>query len=81
MGKTQVDLRGFSSQEALIVLDKFIDESVLNNLEVIRIIHGKGTGVLKAAVFKHLKTHKNILSQRLGEFGEGEDGVTICKLK
>ncbi len=78
---TEVDLRGLNSQEAILTLDKFIDEAVLNNLGIIRIIHGKGSGILKKAVTKHLNFHPNILSKRLGVYGEGEDGVTIVELK
>ena len=79
--KTEIDLRGYDSQEALFILDMFIDQCILNNLCIITIIHGKGSGVLKNAVTKHLKSHPNILSSRFGEYGEGEDGVTIAELK
>ena len=79
--KTEIDLRGYNSQEALMVLDNFLDQCVLNNLCVITIIHGKGTGVLKNAVTKHLKSHPSVLKRRFGEYGEGEDGVTIIELK
>ena len=78
---TELDLRGYDAVESLVVLDRFIDGCVLNNLNVIRIIHGKGTGVLKAAVTNHLKKHPNVLSRRFGVYGEGEDGVTIVTLK
>ncbi len=79
--KTEIDLRGYDSQEALMVLDSFLDQCVLSNLCVVTIIHGKGTGVLKNAVTKHLKSHPSVLKRRFGEFGEGEDGVTIVELK
>ena len=79
--KTEVDLRGYNVQEALLELDRFIDGCVLNNIGVVTIIHGKGTGTLKRAVLKHVKSHPNILSSRLGVYGEGEDGVTIVELK
>ena len=62
-------------------LDSFIDNAVLSNLHQITIIHGKGTGALRAAVLQHLKQHKNIRTFRLGVFGEGEAGVTIAELK
>ena len=79
--RTEIDLRGFDIQEALPVLDKFIDECVLNSLGVVTIIHGKGTGALKKAITKHLKQHPSVSSLRLGVFGEGEDGVTIVNIK
>ena len=79
--KTEIDLRGYDSQEAIMVLDSFLDQCVLNNLCIVTIIHGKGTGVLKNAVTRHLKSHPSVLTRRFGEFGEGEDGVTIVELK
>lgn len=79
--RTEIDLRGYGVQEALPVLDKFIDECVLNSLGVVTIIHGKGTGVLKNAITKHLKQHPSVSSLRLGVYGEGEDGVTLVNLK
>lgn len=79
--KTEIDLRGYNVQEALLELDRFIDGCVLNNIGIVTIIHGKGTGTLKRAVLEHVKLHPNILSSRLGVYGEGEDGVTIVELK
>jgi DNA mismatch repair protein MutS2 len=76
----EVDLRGMASDEAILELDKYIDNAVLSGLLSIRIIHGKGTGVLRKNVQAHLKRHKNIKSYRLGTFGEGENGVTIAEL-
>ncbi len=78
---TEVDLRGMASDEAIMELDKYIDNAVLSGIPSIRIIHGKGTGVLRKSVSAHLRTHKNIRTYRLGVFGEGEDGVTIAELK
>ncbi len=78
---TEVDLRGMASDEAIMELDKYIDNAVLSGVPSITIIHGKGTGVLRRAVGEHLKRHKNIRAYRLGVFGEGEDGVTIAELK
>ena len=78
---TDCDLRGMTTDEALFVLDAFIDNAVLTHVHQITIIHGRGTGALRAAVQKHLKGHKNIRSFRLGVYGEGEDGVTIAELK
>ncbi len=79
--KTEIDLRGETVDEALSELGLFIDKCVLNNIEEIRIIHGKGTGALRNAVTDYLKTHSNISEYRLGRYGEGENGVTIAKIK
>ena len=78
---TELDLRGMNAEEALGALGIFIDKCVLNGIGEIRIIHGKGLGVLKKAVAEELKHHPNIDEYRLGRYGEGEDGVTIAKLK
>lgn len=78
---TEIDLRGETVDEALGELGLFIDKCVLNNIEEIRIIHGKGTGALRSAVTDYLKTHPNISEYRLGKYGEGENGVTIAKVK
>lgn len=79
--KTEIDMRGETVDEALSELGLFIDRCVLNNIEEIRIIHGKGTGALRSAVTDYLKTHPNVSEYRLGQYGEGENGVTIAKLK
>lgn len=79
--KTEIDMRGETVDEAIGELGLFIDRCVLNNIEEIRIIHGKGTGVLRTAVGDYLKTHPNVAEYRLGRYGEGENGVTIAKLK
>lgn len=79
--KTEIDMRGETVDEALSELGLFIDRCVLNNIEEIRIIHGKGTGALRSAVTDYLKTHQNVSEYRLGRYGEGENGVTIAKLK
>ncbi|MDE5984925.1 MAG: endonuclease MutS2 [Eubacterium sp.] len=79
--KTEIDLRGETVDEAIGELSLFIDKCVLNNIEEIRIIHGKGTGALRAAVTDYLRHHSNISEYRLGKYGEGENGVTIAKVK
>ena len=76
----EVDLRGMSQDEAIAALDRYLDDAVLAKLPSVRIIHGKGTGVLRKAVQQHLKRSKRIKSVRLGVYGEGEDGVTIAEL-
>lgn len=78
---TEIDLRGNTVDEALHELSLFIDKCVLLNLHEIRIIHGKGTGALRAAVQDYLRHHTNIADYRLGVYGEGENGVTIAHLK
>lgn len=76
----EIDIRGMASDEAVLELDRYIDSAVLSGVTTVRIIHGKGTGVLRKAVHSYLKGHKSIKSYRLGVFGEGEMGVTIAEL-
>jgi len=78
---TRCDIRGMTVDEALPVVDLAIDSLVIAGLHEITIIHGKGTGKLRAAVHQHLRKHPQIKTFRLGTFGEGEDGVTIAELK
>ena len=79
--KTELDLRGQASDEAIMALDGFLDSCVLWGIHEVTVIHGKGTGVLRRAVQQHLKRHPSVRSFRLGVYGEGEDGVTIVELK
>ena len=67
--------------EALAVLDKYLDDAYLAHLPSVRIVHGKGTGALRNAVQGHLKRQKYVKSFHLGEFGEGDSGVTIAEFK
>ncbi len=76
---SEIDLRGMDSIEAICVLDNYLDEAMRSNLPNVRIIHGKGTGVLRAAVHQSLRLNKHIKKFRLGLYGEGEDGVTIAE--
>ncbi len=78
---SEVDLRGMDSVEAISVMERYLDEAMRSNLPSVRIIHGKGTGVLRAAVQQSLRKNKHIKSFRLGVYGEGEDGVTIAEFK
>lgn len=78
---TEIDVRGLNVDEASIEIDKVIDSAVLRNLGELRIIHGKGTGALRAGLHQHFRRHPNIKSFRLGVYGEGEAGVTIIELK
>lgn len=75
---SEIDLRGMDSVEAICVLERYLDEAMRSNLSSVRIIHGKGTGTLRAAVQQALKKNKFIKNFRLGLYGEGEDGVTIA---
>ena len=77
----EVDLRGMDAQEAVGTLQSFLDHAMLANLSSVRIIHGKGTGILRRAVQEELRRNKHVKEFRLGVFGEGEDGVTIATLK
>ena len=75
----EVDLRGMDAVEAICVLDNYLDSAMRANLSTVRIIHGKGTGVLRKAVQDALKRNKYVKKYRLGVYGEGEDGVTIAE--
>ena len=77
----EIDLRGMMSLEAIERVDKYLDDAYLAGLTPVTIIHGKGTGALRAAVHEHLRTHPHVKSYRLGVYGEGETGVTIVELK
>lgn len=78
---SEIDLRGQSAEEGIMMLDQYIDSCILMGVKTITIIHGKGTGVLRNAIQKHLKSHKAVRTFRLGVYGEGENGVTIAELK
>ena len=77
----EVDLRGMDTVEAVCVMERYLDEAMRANLSSVRIIHGKGTGALRAAVQQSLKKNKFVKSYRLGQYGEGEDGVTIAEFR
>lgn len=78
--KRELDLRGQTALEAIMEIDKFIDNALLMGANQLTIIHGKGTGKLRHEIHNHLKKNKYIKSYRLGTFGEGESGVTIVEL-
>lgn len=78
---SEIDLRGMDSVEAICVLDRYMDEAMRSNLQSVRIIHGKGTGALRAAVQQSLRKNKFVKKFRLGLYGEGEDGVTIAEFR
>ena len=79
--KTELNVIGKTSLEAVNEVEGFIYQAVMNNLDEIKIIHGVGEGVLLKAIRTHLKTDKNVSEFRRGNYGEGENGVTIVKLK
>ena len=79
--KTEVDVRGMIGDDAWFVVDKYLDDAVLASVPSVRIIHGKGTGALRAALWKYFKTDKRIKSYRHGSYGEGDAGVTVIEFK
>ena len=78
---TEVDVRGMTTDEAIMEVDRFLDSCVLSHIGTVTVIHGKGTGTLRAAIQQHLKRHPSVRSFRTGVYGEGENGVTIVELK
>lgn len=78
---TEINLLGKTVDEALSVLDKYLDDAYLAHLPSVRVVHGKGTGALRSAVHGHLKRLKYVKEYRLGEYGEGDSGVTIVTFK
>lgn len=79
--KLELNVIGKTSLEALTEVKNFIDSAVVNNIEEIKIIHGVGEGILLKSIREYLKTDKNVLEFRKGKFGEGENGVTIIKMR
>ena len=78
---TEINLLGKTVDEAVAELDKYLDDAYLAHLKSVRIVHGKGTGALRKAVQGLLNRNKYVKSYRLGEFGEGDAGVTIATFK
>ena len=78
---SELDIRGMETIEAIPVVERYIDSAVRSRLETVTIIHGKGTGALRAAVQQSLRRNKQVKSFRLGRYGEGETGVTVVELK
>lgn len=79
--KSEINVIGMNVDEAIWVIDKFLDDTSLAKLQSVRIVHGKGTGKLREGIHKFLKTNSHVQSFRIGSFGEGELGVTIVELK
>lgn len=78
---TEINVIGYNVEEAIFVIDKFLDNACMSKLETVRIVHGKGTGVLGKGIQKFLKSNPHVKSFRYGTFGEGEMGVTVVELK
>lgn len=78
---TEINLLGMTADEALSELDKYLDDAYLSHLATVRIVHGKGSGVLRNVVQNHLKRVKYVKSFRLAEYGEGDSGVTVVEFK
>ncbi len=79
--KDEIDLRGLLGDEAWLAVDKYLDEATVANFHTVRLIHGKGTGALKKALWQHLKGDRRIATFRIGQYGEGDGGVTVVELK
>ena len=77
----EVDLRGLTGEEALLMLERYLDSARMAKLNTVRIIHGKGTGALRKTVQDYLRRSGDVRSFRIGRYGEGEDGVTIAEIK
>jgi DNA mismatch repair protein MutS2 len=77
----ELDIRGCTAEEGIMQLDLYLDNAFTSHLPSVQIIHGKGTGALRSAVHRHLKSHPHVQSFRLGKYGEGEDGVTVITIK
>ncbi len=78
---TEINLLGKTVDEAIADLDKYLDDAYMAHLTSVRVVHGKGTGALRAGVHNYLKRQKHVKSYRLGAFGEGDAGVTIVEFK
>lgn len=79
--KSEINVIGLNVEEAIFVVDKFLDDCSLARLQTVRIVHGKGTGKLRTGIHQFLKKHPQVKSYRMGTYGEGEMGVTVVELK
>ena len=79
--KDEIDLRGCTGDEAWFMVDKYFDTAILAGFHTVRLIHGKGTGALRAALWQYLKKDRRIATFRIGKYGEGDGGVTVVELK
>ena len=81
MVSPEINLLGMTVDEAIPQLDKYLDDAYIAHLQQVRVVHGKGTGALRAGIHKHLKRVRVVKEFHLGEFGEGDAGVTIVVFK
>ena len=81
MPSLEINVIGLTVHEAIPEVEAFIDAAVIANLEEVRIVHGVGTGKLRAGIHEFLRSHRNVEQYRLGKYGEGETGVTVVKIK
>ncbi len=79
--RDEIDLRGKTGDEAWFMVDKYFDTAIVTGFHTVRLIHGKGTGMLRVALWKYLKKDKRVASFRIGQYGEGDGGVTVVELK
>ena len=79
--RDEIDLRGLNGEDAWFMVDKYFDEAHIAGIHILRLIHGKGTGALKNALWQYLKTDPRVVSYRYGKYGEGDLGVTIVEVK
>ena len=78
--KQEIDVRGQTGDDAYFMIDRFFDSAIMANYHVVTIIHGKGTGALRAAIWAKLRKDKRVKSFRSGSYGEGDFGVTVVEL-
>ena len=78
---TEIKLLGLTVDEATNELDKYLDDAYLAGIKTVRVVHGKGSGLLRKGVQEYLRTNRHVSSFRLGMYGEGDSGVTIVELK
>mgnify|MGYP002509039840 FL=1 len=77
----EINVIGQTVDEAILEVDRFLDNGVMKRLNVLYIIHGKGTGALRSGIHQYLRKHPHVKYFRLGTYGEGESGVTVVELK
>ena len=75
------DVRGMNLEEALVEVERYLDQAVMSGMHEVTIVHGKGTGILRSGIHQDLRHYRHVDSWRLGVYGEGEDGVTVVTLK
>ena len=79
--KPELDVRGMIGEDAVFMVDKYLDDAHIAGIKVVTVIHGKGTGALRQAIWSSLKKDNRVSSYRAGQYGEGDYGVTVIELK